>query len=235
VDLGSNAAINGFNFNPTSNSASFPAAMFNGNASLSNSVFNNAAGVAVSVAASSFTSLSDAILLSPASADGALVGSGAVFYSHLTFGENATMAGTLTLIAAPTSDKLAALSDVNVPSPNQDDVLMYDAGSNKWIASPVVLSDVVTPPLANLPDVSFGEGPENGDTIVYDYASGIWVNQKLSFSNMADYFAEGEPGNGSILIYNAGAGQWTTSAAFTDMQAQIQDLVERVYALENPT
>jgi hypothetical protein len=64
---------------------------------------------------------------------------------------------------------LAGLSDVDIPSPNDGEVLTYDDATNEWIAAPGGAGT-----LSALTDVNI-PSPSDGEVLTYDNATSKWI------------------------------------------------------------
>ena len=65
------------------------------------------------------------------------------------------MGGNINLKQTSFAGILSALTDVNVPAPNDDDVLTWDVGTSKWIAQAVATTFLA---LSDTPGAYAGEG-----------------------------------------------------------------------------
>ena len=107
-------------------------------------------------------------------------------------------------------DTLAELTDTNISSPTDNQILKYDAGTSKWING--ASTEVTT--LDELSDVSI-TSVTNGELLVYNSGSGEWENGTIastitSIDNLGDVTVTAAA-NGDLLIYNSTSGEWENS------------------------
>lgn len=96
------------------------------------------------------------------------------------------------------------LSDVNVTTVNNGDLLSYDSGTGTWIpASPAGLTSI-----GQLPDVDT-TGVDHMHVLVYNSALPSWVTSFITTNIINDFDVTAASPTNNVLIYEAGI--WTAS------------------------
>ena len=113
--------------------------------------------------------------------------------------------GTVDTIALPTggAQVLNDLTDVNITSPADGNILIYAGNTDTWVNGPV---PAVPDALDDLTDVTITT-PANGNVLKYDSNADAWINSGLNLNELSDV-TDNFPYDGNILIYN-GTG-WIT-------------------------
>ena len=125
------------------------------------------------------------------------------------------------------------LSDVNISSPSNGDVLKYDSTNSEWVNSQA--SNVSS--LDDLSDVTILT-PSDGDVLKYDSTSGEWINGQggSSTSSLDDLtnVTITTPSDGQVLKYDSTSQEWVNGTGgggssdphITLTQAQYDALVQ---------
>jgi hypothetical protein len=103
------------------------------------------------------------------------------------------------------ADGIASLADVEITTPDNGDVLVYDSAEAKWVNAPASGGSST---LDNLTDVSISS-PNNGEVLVYN--NGVWQNAASpggasAITDLTDVDVS-SPNNGDVLVYNNGTWQ----------------------------
>lgn len=118
---------------------------------------------------------------------------------------------------------LAALADVNVPTPNDRDHLVWDNVNKKWIAQRA---------LNSFADMSDGNitNPANGQVLTYDISSKKWINKAPAAGVPVGAAPLDSPAfTGTPIVPTAAVGTKTTqiaSTAFVDGAIAAQKLLD---------
>lgn len=133
---------------------------------------------------------------------------------------------------------LSELEDVNITSPQNGQILVYDAIGNVWKnGSPSATSTS----LDDLSNVNI-DNVENGQTIVYDAENEVWVNGEssgaTSVSDLTDVDLTNLT-NGDVLTYNQTSSKWENNDTLsqialdiTELQGSVVSVTGRVSDLE---
>lgn len=118
---------------------------------------------------------------------------------------------------------LSELEDVNITSPQNGQILVYDAVGNVWKnGSPSATSTS----LDDLSNVNI-DNVENGQTIVYDAENEVWVNGESSgassMSDLTDVDLQNLT-NGDILTYNSTTSKWENKDTVSQIELDISEL-----------
>ena len=112
------------------------------------------------------------------------------------------------------SEYLGSLSDVNISSETDLQVLRWDSGNSQWINDNV--------PLYSLSDVnSMGTNPDDGQLLGWDSTNSYWTPSSVSIpgqlSDLSDIDSALSPSEWDILVnrYNGMSYEWTASAINT--------------------
>ena len=103
-------------------------------------------------------------------------------------------------IAAASIDDLA---DVNVGTPDDEDVLTWDEAEGEWVASPPVAGAAA---LADLTDVN-APAPDDGDVLMWDDTAGEWIAAPggvSAFTDLTDAPSSYSGQAGKVPAVNAG-------------------------------
>lgn len=100
---------------------------------------------------------------------------------------------------------LSGLSDVNLTSLANAQILRYDSQSSKWINATLEIVDE----LSDLSDVDL-TSLSDGQILVYDAENSKWVNTSVSFSSLAALSDVNisYPADGEVLKYNGTTNKW---------------------------
>jgi hypothetical protein len=106
--------------------------------------------------------------------------------------------------ANQSSGALDDLTNVDAGTPSEGDALIYDSGTEEWIAGTPAID------LGDLVDVNLG-APEDGDALIYDSATGKWIaapgGAASSLSALTDVTLT-DPADGEVLTFDVASGEW---------------------------
>ena len=122
-------------------------------------------------------------------------------------------------------DTLDELTDVNITSVADQQILKYDSATSKWING---ASTEVTA-LNELSDVTI-TGVTNGELLVYNSTSGEWENGTVastitSIDNLGDVSIT-SAANGDLLVYNSTSGEWENVSGYDTATNIIASIVD---------
>lgn len=114
-------------------------------------------------------------------------------------------------IAGGGADTLVSLTDTNIVTPGDKQILEYDSATSKWVN--------VTPSAGNttlnaMTDTNFS-GLADNHMITYDSATSKWVNEAIPVPslNALTNVTLTSPTNDQVLKYNSSLGKWVNGAS----------------------
>lgn len=99
-------------------------------------------------------------------------------------------------------DGISAISDVDITTPTDGQVILYDATNSKWINA---TSNTGVNNLSDLSDVALGDNVSTGQILRYNKTSGKWQNQAYTAMDAYTYVNSGD----NSLLYSSDA-LWVT-------------------------
>lgn len=117
----------------------------------------------------------------------------------LWVGDGTTAGGILATSAGGGSYTLQGLTDTQVNTKSDGQVLTWSSGDNAWI--PTTVSGVGLTSLNELTDVN-SPTPSNGQVLQFDGVALTWNNVTLTLDALADVSTQAGVANGDFLIYD---------------------------------
>ena len=114
--------------------------------------------------------------------------------------------------------ELNELTNVNVPTPSNGELLQWDAANSKWIAGAAASSAIANANIEALNNVNVSHATTNqDDSLIYDKANSQWVagTPVTTLAGLSDTTIT-TPSDKQSLVYNATSSKWENANLTTD-------------------